>query len=73
VAVYSGMGERVAEFAAKYIVQTKGRWAGEPLALERWQRSFLDELFLVDEDGNRIYREALLGVPARTASRRSRR
>lgn len=62
MAVYSGHGKRVADFAEKYVVQTKGRWAGEPLALETWQRSFLDELFLVDEEGRRIYREALLGV-----------
>jgi hypothetical protein len=37
VPVFAGIGERVADFAARYIVQTKGRWAGEPLLLERWQ------------------------------------
>lgn len=50
------MGERVAQFSEEYIVQTKGRWAGRPLALERWQREFLDELYLVDEEGNNVYR-----------------
>lgn len=62
MAVFSGIGDRVADFAEAYIRQTKGRWAGEPLTLERWQRSFLDELFLVDEQGGLVYREALLGV-----------
>jgi len=62
MALFAGHGERVADFATRYVVQTKGRWAGEPLKLERWQRSFLDELFLVDGDGRRVYREALLGV-----------
>lgn len=55
--VYAGIGERVAGFAERYIVQTKG-----PLQVERWQRAFLDELFLVDGEGRRVYREALLGV-----------
>lgn len=63
MAVYTGIGERVADFAARYIVQTKGRWAGKPLTLEPWQRAFLDELFLVGEQGRRVYREALLGTP----------
>lgn len=63
VAVYAGQGERVARFAETYVRQTKGRWAGQPLTLERWQRDLLDELYLVDARGRRVYREALIGVP----------
>ncbi len=62
-AVYTGHGERVARFAETYIRQTKGRWAGKPLHLEDWQRELLDELYLVDGRGRRVYREALIGVP----------
>jgi phage terminase large subunit-like protein len=59
---YRGYGDHVARFAENWVVQTKGRWAGQPLKLEPWQREFLDELFLVYDDGSRVYREALLGI-----------
>ena len=55
-------GPRVAGFAAKYIRQTKGRWAGLPLRLEPWQTELCDDLFEVDEQGRLVYREALVGV-----------
>jgi phage terminase large subunit-like protein len=55
-------GGRIARFGENFIVQTKGRWAGTPLEHERWQRQFLNELFLLDADGRRVYKEALLGV-----------
>jgi phage terminase large subunit-like protein len=32
------------------------------LDYEQWERDFLDELFLVYDDGSRVYKEALLGV-----------
>jgi phage terminase large subunit-like protein len=57
-----GYGKVVARFAEEWVVQTKGRWAGDALRLEDWQQDFLDELFLVDQNGRRIYREALLGL-----------
>lgn len=60
---YKGIGEHVAGWAEDNLRQTKGRWAGVPLDLEPWQRDILDELYLVDEDGKFIYREALLGLP----------
>ncbi|MBA2615675.1 MAG: hypothetical protein H0U90_07845, partial [Actinobacteria bacterium] len=31
--------------------------------LEPWQREFVDELYRLDERGNRIYKRAILGVP----------
>lgn len=55
-------GRLVAAFAKRFIRQTKGRWAGEPLDVEAWQRDLLDELYLRDADGRRVYREALIGV-----------
>lgn len=60
---FVGMGERVAGFAEEYIRQTKGRWGGLPLIVEPWQRAILDELYLLDEHGDNVYREALIGVP----------
>lgn len=58
-----GYGEAVASFVEETVVHTKGRWAGEPFILEPWQQDAFDELFLVDAKGDRIYREALIGLP----------
>jgi phage terminase large subunit-like protein len=60
--VMLGVGDTVAKFSEDWIIQTKGRWAGQPLTVQDWQHSFLDELFLVYDDGERVYREALLGI-----------
>jgi phage terminase large subunit-like protein len=60
--ILEGYGAQVAKFLQEWMVQTKGRWAGSPLTLEPWETGFLDELFLVYEDGTRVYDEALLGV-----------
>ncbi|CAB4198356.1 COG4626 Phage terminase-like protein, large subunit [uncultured Caudovirales phage] len=60
--IMEGMGDVVAKFSEEWIVQTKGRWAGDLLKLEPWQRAFLDELFLQYDDGEQVYREALLGI-----------
>ena len=60
--ILSGHGARVSKFATDWIVQTKGRWAGKPMHVESWERDFFNELFLVYDDGERVYHEALVGV-----------
>jgi hypothetical protein len=52
-----------ADFFPKSLTHTKGPAAGRPFLLERWQRSFVDELYRTDERGQRIYKRAVLGVP----------
>jgi len=43
---------------------TKGRWAGKPFILLKWQRVLIKKLFgTVDEDGNRIYRKCYAEIP----------
>jgi phage terminase large subunit-like protein len=57
-------GAHFAEFCSAYCRHTKGRWAGEPLELEPWQREFVDEALRLDpKTGKRVYRQVLLGVP----------
>lgn len=57
-------GPRVRDFSRQFVAHTKGRWAGEPLVFEPWQREFLDESFRIDEaTGLRAYQEVLLGIP----------
>ena len=57
-----GHGARVSKFARDWIVQTKGRWAGKPMHVESSKCDFFNELFLVYDDGERVYHEALVGV-----------
>ena len=57
-------GPRFAEFCRRYIRHTKGRWAGQPLVLEPWQREFAWEALEIDPaTGLRIYQEVGLGLP----------
>ncbi len=56
-------GTHFEAFCRKYIVHTKGRWAGQPFELESFQRAFVNDLFETDENGRRVYTEALLGIP----------
>jgi phage terminase large subunit-like protein len=56
-------GGHVAAFAAEYCRHTKGRWAGQPVEFEPWQRAFLDEALRLDDAGRRVYRNVLLGLP----------
>ena len=58
-----GWGEDFEWWAANKLRHTKGRWAGQPVALEGWQRDFWDEALEVGPDGRRIYQEVGLGLP----------
>jgi phage terminase large subunit-like protein len=53
----------VGEFFEQNLRHQKGPAAGEPFVLEPWQRAFVEELYRLDERGNRIYKRAILGVP----------
>lgn len=55
-------GGHVAAFAEAYCHHTKGRWAGQPVVFEEWQREFLDEAFALDRRGRRKWTRILLGV-----------
>jgi len=57
-------GPRFADFCEKFIIHTKGPFAGKPLILEDWQRDFMDEALRYDpETGERVYRSIVLGIP----------
>ena len=56
-------GAAVADFFASNFVHTKGPAAGRAFELEDWQRAFVDEFYKRDEEGRRIYRLGVLGVP----------
>jgi len=56
--------DRAIRFFGKYVVNTKGEWAGTPLKLEPWQVELLSDLFgTLNPDGRRQYRTSLIGIP----------
>src|SRR5882757_1434149 len=56
-------GRRPIDFIEKFCRQSKGRWAGKPLTLMEWQRSFIMRLFgWRAPDGKRRFRTAYLEV-----------
>lgn len=57
-------GPHFAAYCERYIRHTKGRWAGQPLVYEPWQREFWWEALEFDPaTGLRIYNEVGLGIP----------
>lgn len=57
------LGPVVADFFQSYLCHTKGPLIGTPLVLEPWQREALNEMYRVDESGDRLYRQILFGLP----------
>lgn len=60
-------GAHFANFAETYCHHTKGRWAGQSLTFEPWQREVFDEILALDERGRRVYQFVLLGLPRKNA------
>ncbi|HSW43111.1 MAG TPA: terminase large subunit [Patescibacteria group bacterium] len=57
-------GPHFAAYCERYVRHTKGRWAGQPLVFEPWQREFWWEALEFDPaTGLRIYNEVGLGIP----------
>jgi phage terminase large subunit-like protein len=50
------------EFAAEYLMHTKGSAAGSRFVFEPFQRRAVDELYRRDADGRRLFKLALFGV-----------
>lgn len=53
----------ILEFAENYCHHSKGKYGGQPVVLELWEKAMLATIFgFVDIEGNRKYREAILIV-----------
>lgn len=55
-------GEHFAQFCADHLVQSIEGWDGEPLTLEPFQRSFMDDALAFDADGWPVWRSVVLVV-----------
>jgi len=61
-------GPHFEAFCAHYVQHTKGRWAGQPLIFEDWQREFWYEALELDPvTGLRVYQEVGLGLPRKNS------
>jgi hypothetical protein len=58
-------GPRVEAFFERYLRHANDINSGEPFILEDWQRDFVHEMFRLDEQGRRIWKRVVLGIPAR--------
>ena len=56
-------GGRVVKFIEKFCVHGEGDFFGEPLILDDWQRKIIYELYELNPDKSRKYREGLIGLP----------
>jgi phage terminase large subunit-like protein len=56
-------GDHFAWWAETYCEQSVDVFAGKPLALEQWQREFLDEALAIDEDNAPAWSSVCLVVP----------
>jgi len=56
-------GARVVRFIEKFCVHGEGDFFGEPFILDNWQKAIIYDLYEVNDDNTRKYREALIGLP----------
>lgn len=59
-------GARFVEFAAKFLT-LNGSFAGQPFVPLPWMREAVDDIFRLDDEGRRVHRTYLLGVPRKNA------
>ena len=56
-------GSRVVKFIEKFCVHGEGDFYGEPFLLNDWQKAIIYDLYEITDNGERRYREALVGLP----------
>lgn len=67
-ATFDTEGLRVAAFIERYCRHSKGKWAGDRILLEAWQKWALNEIFRTDPDsGYRYWRQVLWMIPRKNA------
>ncbi len=60
---YQSYGPEVCAWIETHCVFPAGEWLGKPFKLLPWQRTWINELYAVNEDGSLVFRWALLGLP----------
>ena len=55
-------GSRVVKFIENFCVHGEGDFYGEPFKLDEWQKAIIYEMYEINKNGSRKYREALVGL-----------
>jgi phage terminase large subunit-like protein len=56
-------GARVVKFIEKFCVHGEGDFFGEPFKLDDWQKALIYELYELNDNNRRKYRESMIGLP----------
>lgn len=56
-------GPAIDRFFQRYLILPSGRGSGQPFVMEPWQRSFTNYFHQLDENGKRVFRTGILGIP----------
>ena len=56
-------GSRVVKFIENFCVHGEGDFYGEKFLLDDWQKAIIYELYELNKNGSRKFREALIGLP----------
>lgn len=57
------LGSGVGQFFAENLTHTKGPAAGKPFILEPWQQEDINLIYEIDDDGHRVWRNVIWGIP----------
>tara|TARA_R100000329_G_scaffold36180_1_gene34039 strand:+ start:644 stop:2092 length:1449 start_codon:yes stop_codon:yes gene_type:complete len=63
IALPETKGDRVVKFIEGFCVHGEGDFYGMPFKLDDWQKKIIYEMYELNDQGNRKYREALIGLP----------
>src|SRR5262245_50971809 len=64
---YNDAAQAPIDFSEEHCHQYKGRWVGQPLYLQEWQKHLLREIFgWLDEEGNRVVRQVYVEAPRKS-------
>ena len=56
-------GDRVVKFIEGFCVHGEGDFYGMPFKLDDWQKKIIYEMYELNDNGHRKYREAMIGLP----------
>ena len=59
-------GPKVVEFVESFLT-LGGSFIGQPFVMMDWMKELVDDIYLLDENGKRVRRTYLLGVPRKNA------
>lgn len=57
------LGPWVSAWMEKCLVHSEGDYHGQPFSLRPWQKEFISQCYRINDNGDRVYDRAVLGLP----------